>query len=65
MNFLKEKFKSYEEGLEDFLEWKTGWLEPADRADEKYYQECLKRWEKDFERYWNMENLEAIHPQIC
>ena len=54
MNFLKNKYKSYEEGLKAYLEWKESYLEPNDEVSER----DIKNWTAAFKALWEKEDLQ-------
>ena len=54
MNYLHKKFKTYEEGLKAFIEWRRGMFPHDWTKEDKEYAE------QDFQHYWNEENLEKI-----
>ena len=51
MNYLHKKYKTFEQGLKEYVTWKKGFF-PAnwDKEDEEHA-------EANFNRFWNMENL--------
>lgn len=57
MNFLREKYKSFEEGLAAYLEWEESMLERYDRPATELDKEM---WTKSFKRLWEKEEL---HPK--
>ena len=57
MNFLREKYKSSEEGLAAYLEWEESMLEPYDRPATELDKEM---WTESFKRLWEKEEL---HPK--
>ena len=56
MNFLREKYKNYEEGLEEYLDWKESQLEPSDTVTEK----DIQAWTGMFKTLWEQKELQAI-----
>lgn len=57
MNFLREKFNTYEEGEEDYVEWKMGLTDGGPPPDE----DEIESWRKRFRQYWEQEDLDAIY----
>ena len=57
MIFLREQYKTFEEGLKDYIKWKEGWLEPYEKpADE----EDIAMWTASFKALWEMEDLHEV-----
>ena len=56
MNFLREKNKNYEDGLEGYHDWKEGQLEPSDTVTEK----DIQAWTGMFKTFWEQKELQAI-----
>lgn len=57
MNYLREKYKSYEEGLAAYLEWEESMLEPNEKPATEQDKAI---WTKSFKRLWEKEEL---HPR--
>ena len=59
MNFLKNKYRNYKEGLEDFLSQKQsmerdcGNYQPPTKED-------IERWTNTFQTFWEMEKLDSL-----
>ena len=56
-NFLKNKYKSFEEGLVDYLDWKESWLEPYDKP---VSEEEKASWAARFRDLWDLEELTEV-----
>lgn len=53
MNYLHERFASYEEGLEKFKKWRRGFF-PHD-----WDKEAEEHAEAEFEELWNRANFDG------
>ena len=52
MNYLHNKYKTYEEGLEDFKDWRRGFFPDWDERDEQAA-------ERTFAEIWNREDFDG------
>ena len=59
MNFLKEKYKNYEEGLADFLSQKQ-LMERDCGNHQPPTKEDTERWTNTFRYFWELEELESL-----
>ena len=59
MNFLKEKYKNYEDGLKDFLSQKQS-MERDCGNHLPPTKEDTERWTNTFQYFWNLEELESL-----
>ena len=53
-NYLRNKYKSFEEGLAAYLKWEEGYLEPNERPAT---EDDIELWTDSFKRLWDREEL--------
>ena len=56
-NFLRNKYKSYEEGLAEYLEWKESFLEPYEKPADEI---DISSWTASFKALWEREELKEV-----